>query len=201
MTVPSIYCVEFGKHGTERTGCPVPERHRPPPVSNITIRGNRISRPQTDAMFLTNFRNVVIEDNEITGVVENGAHNDTMQTVWGGDGLVFRHNYIHDNDGQGFFIDDGRVTNVVVSDNLFLRVPPNFWQIHIFNVIGAVGLEGNTLWDVGAPVILREQENRGIVVRNNVFEQMQVESGGEAYYRDALQFSDEYENVIDGRWS
>ena len=49
---------------------------------------------------------MLIEGNEITGVRENGNHSDCLQTVWVGDHLVFRKNYLHDNRCQGFFVKD-----------------------------------------------------------------------------------------------
>ena len=49
---------------------------------------------------------VLIEGNEITSVRENGNHSDCLQTVWVGDHIVFRKNYLHDNRCQGFFIKD-----------------------------------------------------------------------------------------------
>ena len=96
-------CVELSSTSNV-PGAPYQGATELPPISNVTIRGNRITRPNTDAIFPTNFRNVVVEGNEITGVVENGQHNDVLQTVWGGDRLTFRRNFVHDNGGQGFFI-------------------------------------------------------------------------------------------------
>ena len=49
---------------------------------------------------------MLIEGNEITGVRENGTHSDCLQTVWVGDHIVFRKNYLHDNRCQGFFVKD-----------------------------------------------------------------------------------------------
>ena len=72
-------------------------------------------------MRVGNFRDIVVEGNEITNVIETGNHNDCLQSVWGGDGLIFRKNYLHDNRCQGFFIKDGRAFNVTVEDNLIVR--------------------------------------------------------------------------------
>ena len=49
---------------------------------------------------------MLIEGNEITNVRENGNHSDCLQTVWVGDHLIFRKNYLHDNRCQGFFVND-----------------------------------------------------------------------------------------------
>ena len=60
---------------------------------------------------------------------ENGNHSDCLQTVWVGDHIVFRKNYLHDNRCQGFFVKDqaslggvsGPIHGLRVEDNLFLR--------------------------------------------------------------------------------
>jgi len=192
-------CVELVSTAANVPGAPDPNATDLPPVRYVTIRGNRIARPSTDALFLTNFRQVVVEGNEITGVIENGSHNDTLQTVWGGDGLVFRGNYVHDNRGQGFFIKDGRVSDVVVANNLFVRVSGPFWQIQLYRTIGAV-IARNTVWNVQAPVVLQENDNRGLIVRNNVFNGMVVEAGYESDYRDPAVLN-QYRNVITGGWN
>ena len=49
---------------------------------------------------------LLVEGNEFTQIRENGEHSDCIQTVWVGDHLVFRRNYLHDNHCQGFFIKD-----------------------------------------------------------------------------------------------
>ena len=144
-------CIELVSTASNVPGAPEPNATDLPPVRNVKIVGNRIARPGTDAIFITNFRHVLIEGNEITGVIENGSHNDSLQTVWGGGGLVFRGNYVHDNRGQGFFVKDGRVRNVEVSNNLFVRTTGAFWQVQLYQTIGAV-LKRNTVWNCEAPV-------------------------------------------------
>ena len=93
------------------------------PVTDITIRGNRIGPMDggEDAIRIHNWQDVVIEDNEITGVIEDGQHNDCLQSVWGGDGLTFQGNYLHDNNCQTFFLKDGHTSNIVFHDNLSVR--------------------------------------------------------------------------------
>ena len=124
-----------------------------------------------------------MEGNEITGVIENGNHNDALQSVYGGDDLVFRGNYVHDNHGQGFFIKDGRATNVEVSNNLFVRTTGPLWQLQLYRTIGAV-IKRNTAWNSEAPFILEGADNRRVVVRNNVLNGMYVEDGLQSYYRN-----------------
>jgi parallel beta helix pectate lyase-like protein len=192
-------CIELVSTASNVPGAPEPNATDLPPVRNVKIVGNRIARPGTDAIFITNFRHVLVEGNEITGVIENGSHNDSLQTVWGGDGLVFRGNYVHDNRGQGFFVKDGRVRNVEVSNNLFVRTTGAFWQVQLYQTIGAV-LKRNTVWNCEAPVVLQGAQNRRFVVRNNVFNEMLIENGLNSYYRDRAVLK-QYRNIIRGGWN
>jgi hypothetical protein len=96
------------------------------------IVGNQLIGPfGEDAIHANRYHGLYVEGNEITQVRENGAHSDCLQTVWRGDHIYFRHNYLHDNRCQGFFVKDqtmstpeipgGPVEGIVVEDNLFLR--------------------------------------------------------------------------------
>jgi len=96
------------------------------------IIGNQLIGPfGEDAIHANRYHGLYVEGNEITQVRENGAHSDCLQTVWRGDHIVFRKNYLHDNRCQGFFVKDqtmstpeipgGPVEGIVVEDNLFLR--------------------------------------------------------------------------------
>jgi len=145
------------------------------PISDVTIRGNEIDLQGsgTDAIRPANFRRLVVEGNDITGVVEDGSHNDVLQVVWGGRHLDFNHNYVHDNKGQGFFIDDGRVVDARVENNLFVRNGLGS-QIQIGETEG-LRLVNNTVWDNSRGVLLRAGVKRA-VVRHNVFESMNVEN-------------------------
>jgi hypothetical protein len=134
------------------------------PISNVTIRGNRIVDPGTDALYVGNFRNLVVEDNEIVGVTEDGDHSDCLQSTFGGDGLVFRGNYVHDNRCQGFFIKDGRVTNVTVEDNVFTK--------------NTKPCGSGVTCDPGSPATFQLFDTVGVIVRNNTFAQ---NAGGETF--------------------
>jgi hypothetical protein len=106
-------------------------------VNDTRIVGNQLIGPfGEDAIHLNRYHDsngdgigVLIEGNEITRVRENGAHSDCLQTVWVGDHIVFRKNYLHDNRCQGFFVKDqaslggvsGPIHGLRVEDNLFLR--------------------------------------------------------------------------------
>jgi len=169
------------------------------PVERVTIRNNRIVAPLENGITVANFRAVLIEGNEITGLSENGQHSDALQSLWGGDGLVFRRNYVHDMEGnQGFFIKDGRVSNVTVDNNLIVRTRPrvgyNFAGSPLsfydtvpdpaqpyFTGYGIV-LSRNTIWDNAHFLVISGPDNRKISIRNNVTEAIAIEGIG----KDAL---------------
>jgi hypothetical protein len=160
-------------------------------ISDTTVRGNLFAGPfGEDAIRLNRYHDsadpdpygILIEGNEITGVRENGNHSDCLQSVWGGDGLYFRRNYLHDNRCQGFFVKDQpqAVSNVVVQDNLMLRDaapcdppssdcgPPSIVQV--FGPTQGLRLTRNTVWTPGnrSPVVLREGPLGKVVVTDNV---------------------------------
>jgi hypothetical protein len=100
--------------------------------TEMRITGNQLVGPfGEDAIHANRYHGLYVEGNEITQVRENGAHSDCLQTVWRGDHIYFKRNYLHDNRCQGFFIKDqtmstagipgGAIEGVVVEDNLFLR--------------------------------------------------------------------------------
>jgi hypothetical protein len=160
-------------------------------ISDTTVRGNRFVGPfGEDAIRLNRYHDsgdadpygILIEGNEITGVRENGNHSDCLQSVWGGDGLYFRRNYLHDNRCQGFFVKDqpAAVVKVVVADNLMLRDaapcdppssdcgPPSIVQV--FGPTQGLRFSHNTIWTPGngSPTILREGPFGPVELSRNV---------------------------------
>ncbi len=121
-------------------------------ISNVMISSNHIHNigegGGEDAIHLDYWRNVTVTGNEFDHIVEAGDHTDCLQSVYGGEGLTFDHNYEHDNDCQGIFIKDGDATDVSFTDNLFLRDQigsyANFSQI--WNTQGLT-IQHNTIWD------------------------------------------------------
>ncbi len=160
-------------------------------ISDTTVRGNRFIGPfGEDAIRLNRYHDsgdadpygILIEGNEFSGIRENGNHSDCLQSVWGGDGLYFRRNYLHDNRCQGFFVKDqpAPVSNVVVANNLMLRDaapcdppgsdcgPPSIVQI--FGPLQGLRLTRNTIWTAGnrSPLVLREGPFGKVLVADNV---------------------------------
>jgi hypothetical protein len=165
-------------------------------VNDTKIVGNKLIGPfGEDAIHLNRYHDangdgigVLIEGNEITNVRENGNHSDCLQTVWVGDHIVFRKNYLHDNRCQGFFIKDqaslgspsGPIEGITVEDNLFVRNhepcgppltscgQPNYFQV--FGPYSGFKMTRNTIWGDGGDSVaaLRESTGSDTVVANNV---------------------------------
>jgi len=156
------------------------------PYGEDGIRANRYHDGNGDGIGL------LVEGNEFTGIRENGNHSDCLQTVWTGDHLVFRKNYLHDNRCQGFFVKDqddlcgsggdgvcGPVEGIRVEDNLFLRnqepcaeSAPGCGQptiLHIFGPYTNAVISHNTVWGDGLSSLLalREGVAAGTKVENN----------------------------------
>jgi hypothetical protein len=137
-------------------------------VNDVSITNNRFDgRFDEDAIRLNRYHDgpdadpygVLIEGNEFTGNVEYGGHNDVLQSVWVGDHLYFRRNYLHDFGGQGFFVKDqaSAIDGLVVEDNLIVRQsspcdPVSLcptWQLSPFQIFGPlrnVTIRHNTVW-------------------------------------------------------
>jgi hypothetical protein len=127
---------------------------------------------------------LLIEGNEFTGNVEYGGHNDVFQSVWVGDHLVFRRNYLHDFGGQGFFVKDqaSPIDGLVVEDNLVTNqdlpcdpasLCPGF-QLSPFQIFGPISngvIRHNTVWagPHGGFADLRETGWSNTTVSDNVF--------------------------------
>lgn len=177
------YLIEFAS-----TDCTVPGAPRwsgctaGAPISDVQIVGNRFARPSENAMRVNNFRNVTVEENEITGVIESGSHVDGLQTIFGGDGLVYRRNYHHDNQAQQFFIKDGQARNVVLEDNLFVRNTASpqgaLNTVSWTNVIGMTARR-NTVWAARPGMVIGNWGGLGSanVVEDNVIQHFSIDPG------------------------
>jgi len=158
-------------------------------ISDTTIRGNKLVGPfGEDALRINRYHDsgdadpygILIEANEITGVRENGNHSDCLQSVWGGDGLYFRRNYLHDNRCQGFFVKDqpSTIVGIAVEDNLFLRnsepcAPeasgcgqPSYLQV--FGPYQDLTMRRNTVWQGEVVASFQEGAGSGTAIEANV---------------------------------
>ena len=143
-----------------------------PPISRVIIRGNHLDAIGTDAIRPANFDDLLVEGNDLTGVVESGDHSDALQVVWGGRNLRVRNNVIHDIQGQGLFIKDGLVTGAVIEGNQLLRGRSEP-QIALYETEG-LRLRHNTVRDAQYGVTLGDHL-RDAVVEHNVFSDFTVD--------------------------
>ena len=171
--------------------------------NDVTITGNRFQGSFDEDQIQANIYHdgpdadpygLLIEGNEFVGNVEWGHHDDVFQTVWGGDHLYFRKNYIHDFGGQGFFVKDQptAIDGLVFEDNLVVRqnVPCDptslcpTWQLSPFQVFGPVknvSIRHNTVWpgSGGGNSILRGSGWGGpTVFSDNVFGNLNSDASG-----------------------
>jgi parallel beta helix pectate lyase-like protein len=157
-------------------------------IDDARIVGNQFVGPfGEDAIQLNRYHDgdgdgvgVLIEGNEITDVRENGNHSDCLQTVWVGDHLVFRRNYLHDNRCQGFFVNDQAepIAGIVVEDNLFLRddapcapTAPECGEPSYFQVFGpytGLTMRRNTIWGGEPAATFQEGAGADTVIDANV---------------------------------
>jgi hypothetical protein len=157
-------------------------------VNDVAIVGNKLVGPfGEDAIHLNRYHDgngdgfgARVEGNEITGVRENGNHSDCLQTVWVGDHLVFRRNYLHDNRCQGFFVKDQAtpVVGITVEDNLLVRNnepcgPPltSCGQPAYFQVFGpytGFTMRRNTIWEGDVTTAFQEGTGADTRIEANV---------------------------------
>jgi hypothetical protein len=173
------------------------------PITDVVVRDNHFDGIAVDALRPANFRNLVVEGNEIEGVYETGAHNDVLQVVWGGRGLVFRDNVVHGNTGQGVFIKDGRVDDVTIQGNVFAQnrrrstsEQPAASPLQVYDTVGLKVL-GNTFWDNDNAILLRTGI-RNAVIANNILENIVADDEHPAEVRRNVR--QDY-NLVAGGWN
>jgi hypothetical protein len=161
-----------------------------PKISNVVISGNRIHNiggtTGDDALNINNYSNVRITGNELFGMLEAGNHTDCLQSTFGGSGLVFDHNYEHDNNCQGFFTKDGDVTDAVVYDNLFVRdqaANKPEGNMDIWNVYNLT-IRSNTSWPSTIDLLrdINSARQPHAAVDHNVFDTFSNGCCGDAKY-------------------
>jgi hypothetical protein len=157
-------------------------------VNDVSITGNKFVGPfGEDAIRLNRYHDAdgdgigaLIAGNEFTNIRENGNHSDCLQTVWVGDHLVYRGNYLHDNRCQGFFVKDQErpVEGILIEDNLFLRnnapcaprasgcgAPSDF---QVFGPYTGFAMRRNTIWGNGAVAAFQEGGGARSRIEGNV---------------------------------
>jgi len=158
-------------------------------VKDVEVIGNlfegRTGSGEKDTFMLQRFEGLRIEDNQIWIADEDGNHNDGLQTVWGGRGLIFRGNWMRGGAGsQGFFIKDGEVSNVSFEDNLiaarpsklpYAGAPLQFYDTvpnasHPFYTGYGIVIRHNTIWSNPNTSYVRECQNQAIFVELNVMD-------------------------------
>jgi hypothetical protein len=135
---------------------------------------------------------LLVEGNEFRGNTERGGHNDVFQTVWVGDHLVFRKNYLHDFGGQGFFVkDQGKaIDGFIASNNLIvdqdLPCEPaslcSGYQLSPWQVYGPIAngeMKHNTVgWGSGGGTAVLTGTYTNIEFSDNVFNRLSMTDGG-----------------------
>jgi hypothetical protein len=158
-------------------------------AKDVEVIGNlfegRTGSGEKDTFMLQRFEGLRIEDNQIWIADEDGNHNDGLQTVWGGRGLIFRGNWMRGGAGsQGFFIKDGEVSNVSFEDNLiagrpskapWAGAPLQFYDTvpnasHPFYTGYGMVIRHNTIWSNPNTSYVRECQNQAIFVELNVMD-------------------------------
>lgn len=123
-----------------------------PDIERITIRSNKLGPLSRTAMSIKNFRDVLIEDNEVFDAVRRHplSHIDIVHAYQGGQNLTIRGNLFRDSEAQGIFIQEvgGRVTDVLIEDNLLMNGTPPWKAINAWDVDNVI-IRHNTLHDWG----------------------------------------------------
>jgi Right handed beta helix region len=157
-------------------------------VDDVAIVGNKFVGPfGEDAIRLNRYHDAngdgvgaLVEGNEFTNIRENGNHSDCLQTVWVGDHLVYRGNYLHDNRCQGFFVKDQAypVRGILIEDNLIVRndapcapgaegcgAPSD---LQVFGPYSDLSMRRNTIWGNGAIAAFQEADGAKARIEANV---------------------------------
>lgn len=189
--------IESGRH----YGVMVCAASPPSQCDDVTVSGNRFEGPMVEDQIRANVYHdsddpdpygLLVVGNEFVGNQETGEHNDVFQSVWVGDGLFLRKNYVHDFGGQGLFVKDQApaIDRLVVENNLIVRqnlpcnpreLCPGF-QLTPFQLWGPARnarIAHNTIWPDGGPAMLRGEGWEGPVeLEDNVMQTLDTDVGG-----------------------
>lgn len=158
-------------------------------AKNVDLIGNVLRAAsgsgEKDAIMAQRFEGLRVEENEIWIADEDGGHNDGLQTVWGGHGLIFRGNWMRGGAGsQGFFLKDGEVTNVTFEDNLIAgrpsKAPYAGAPLQFYGTVPSpsdpfytgygIVIRHNTIWSNPNISYARECQNKALLVEYNVMD-------------------------------
>jgi hypothetical protein len=175
-------------------------------AKNVEFSGNLIKpgggSGEKDTFMVQRFEGLRIEGNQIWVADEDGGHNDGLQTVWGGRGLIFKGNWIRGGAGsQGFFIKDGEVTNVTFEDNLVAgrpsKLPYAGSPLQFFDVVPnaadpfytgyGILIRHNTIWSNPNIVYARECQSKKIAVELNVMDGFSAPDGASCVLSELTQ--------------
>ena len=164
-------------HVPHGTGVNFSSDYSRPEISDVVLRQNLFDGIGIDAMQIKNYRRVLIEDNEVTGVYRyvSSGHSDVIQSVYGGSSLTIKDNYFHDNDA-GIIIKDGRVDDLRIENNVIVRMG---FQ-HALNIWNAdARITGNTLDSAGNGVTFQASQpgiagTSSITLVNNILPNVKV---------------------------
>jgi len=157
-------------------------------VNDVAIVGNKFVGPfGEDAIRLNRYHDAngdgvgaLVEGNEFTNIRENGNHSDCLQTVWVGDHLVYRRNYLHDNRCQGFFVKDqaSPIRGIRIEDNLIVRNDADCApqadgcgapsDLQVFGPYSGLTMRRNTIWGNGAIAAFQEANGTRARIEDNV---------------------------------
>lgn len=157
-------------------------------VNDVAIVGNKFVGPfGEDAIRLNRYHDAngdgigaLVAGNEFTNIRENGNHSDCLQTVWVGDHLVYRDNYLHDNRCQGFFVKDqtAPIRGIRIEDNLMVRNDAECApqaegcgapsDLQVFGPYSGLTMRRNTIWGNGAIAAFQESDGTKARIERNV---------------------------------
>lgn len=143
-----------------------------PAISDVTIRRNRFDNVGRVAVNARNFRNLLVEGNDIANVTrwDGVVHSDGIRTYAGGLGLVIRGNLIHNMNAQGIFIKDGAVSDVTIENNVIYGIYGGYYAMNLYDVDG-LRIVSNTVWSNTGGVVFQGATSN-VAILNNVLQSL-----------------------------
>lgn len=134
-------------------------------IADVRILYNHFHDVGRDGIQAKKFRDLLIEGNEFERIdrCNPTGHSDVVQTVFGGDGLTFRDNYLHDN-AAGILLNDGEVRRAVFENNVIVQQSDQY-AMQLGQAPG-LRLAHNTIWNTRYGVALHKDVSDAVVVNN-----------------------------------